>query len=345
MSELEEILDQCIDRVLAGESVEGCLASYPAEAKELEPLLRLSLATARAASVEPSAEFKAMARQRLHRALSQRQANNTPRRRFSLWSWQPRWAGVLALILLGIFLSTGAVVASQDSMPNDILYPVKRGWERVKLALIRDEMGRAERRLDFAQRRLDEVEALEERGKEVPGWLLSEIGDETDEVARYIEASLDEGGGDGAQGRDSERWEQRRAELVDRLLALTERQQEVLQRVAAAAPESAQGALQRALERSRRGHQQASQALQRIHPSGSPEHTPGQPQHTPRPQHTPGVPQRKSGQPEHTPGPPQYAPGQPEHTPGVPQGASGPPERTVGPPQHTPGAPESPGRP
>jgi hypothetical protein len=337
MNEFDEILDQCIDRVLSGESIKDCLASYPELAEELEPLLRMAQSVANAASVEPRAEFKAAARHRFHQALSQR-GQKAPKRRLSLWGWQPRWVGALALIFLSLFLGTGAVVASQDSMPNDVLYPVKRGWEQVELVLIRDGTERASQHLVFAQRRLDEVEGLTRQGKEVPGWLLKDLGDETDKAAEFVEkASLD--GSEAGQGGDSERWEQQRTELVDKLVTLTERQQAVLQRVYDSAPEQAQEALQLAVERSRRGHQRASEALQRIHVPGPPEITPGPPDRD----RTPGPPER-----DHTPGPSGQTPAPPVTTPGPPERTPGPPERTPGPPEreHTLGPPETtPGRP
>ena len=35
----DTILDECVDRVNRGESIEDCLAGYPEHAEELEPLL------------------------------------------------------------------------------------------------------------------------------------------------------------------------------------------------------------------------------------------------------------------------------------------------------------------
>ena len=59
---LENIFNECLERILQGESLESCLASYPKEAAQLEPLLRTALGFSwRASSVQARPEFKARA--------------------------------------------------------------------------------------------------------------------------------------------------------------------------------------------------------------------------------------------------------------------------------------------
>ena len=41
----DRILDECIDRINRGQSLEDCLADYPEYVKQLEPLLRALLQT------------------------------------------------------------------------------------------------------------------------------------------------------------------------------------------------------------------------------------------------------------------------------------------------------------
>jgi len=67
--EFEHILDDCIDRLLRGESLEQCLQRYPEQAAELEPLLRVALTTYQTSAVEPRPEFKVQARQQLSSVL------------------------------------------------------------------------------------------------------------------------------------------------------------------------------------------------------------------------------------------------------------------------------------
>lgn len=74
------ILDDCIDRLLRGESLEQCLQRYPEQAAELEPLLRVALTTYQASAVEPRPEFKVQARQQLSSVLYRQKPKAQPGR-------------------------------------------------------------------------------------------------------------------------------------------------------------------------------------------------------------------------------------------------------------------------
>ena len=65
----EDVLNECINRILKGESIERCLRDHPEHAAELEPLLQTALAARKASSVEPSSEFRAEARYRFYSQL------------------------------------------------------------------------------------------------------------------------------------------------------------------------------------------------------------------------------------------------------------------------------------
>ena len=66
---LDQILDECIDRINQGESLKACLADYPEYIKQLEPLLQAMLQTQEAYSFELEAKAKREARQRFNIAL------------------------------------------------------------------------------------------------------------------------------------------------------------------------------------------------------------------------------------------------------------------------------------
>lgn len=56
----EDVLDECVEQLLEGESVERCLGLYPEQEAVLEPLLRVAVVSRRASSaVGPRVEFKA----------------------------------------------------------------------------------------------------------------------------------------------------------------------------------------------------------------------------------------------------------------------------------------------
>ena len=69
----DDILDECVERIQQGASLEECLASFPEHAAELEPALRALSEVLAAYSFAPSPAAKAAARQRFYAALESRQ--------------------------------------------------------------------------------------------------------------------------------------------------------------------------------------------------------------------------------------------------------------------------------
>jgi len=75
---------------------------------------------------------------------------------------------ILAMLLI-FFISSasiGAAFASQDALPGELLYPVKIAAEKIELAVTKDEIKKTELHLEFAGKRLDEVEQLIESDKD-----------------------------------------------------------------------------------------------------------------------------------------------------------------------------------
>jgi len=163
MKETEEfnnILDECLERLLVkGETVEQCLASYPEQVDELEPLLQTALVTKKALAIQPRPEFKARARYQLGSALQEVK----PKRRF-FFSWQPRWATAVAAVLILLLGGGSTVAAAGNSMPDDLLYPVKLATEQVQLTLTRSNMARAELHAELADRRVAEIIYMADKG-------------------------------------------------------------------------------------------------------------------------------------------------------------------------------------
>jgi|GEM_PF-4293633 len=64
--------------------------------------------------------------------------------------------------VLALLLSTagGVAWASQKSLPTDFLYPVKLATEKTKLALTSDQLSRAKLHFEFAEKRLQEADAI-----------------------------------------------------------------------------------------------------------------------------------------------------------------------------------------
>jgi hypothetical protein len=70
---------------------------------------------------------------------------------------------VLVIVLFGG--TTATVLASQNSIPGDTLYPIKTTLERTRLSLARSADARVELQLEFAEQRLAEIESLIKEGR------------------------------------------------------------------------------------------------------------------------------------------------------------------------------------
>jgi hypothetical protein len=189
----ENILDECLERLRQGESVEQCLERYPDQAAELAPLLRVAMASQKTYSaLKPRPEFKARARHELEAHMRGREPKPKPKKASAI-GWVPRWAVVVASVVL-IFLvaGTGTVAASTSSMPDDTLYPVKLATERVRLGLSRGDINKARVNVRLADRRVKEIVYLAKKGdsRRLEKALLRLEGHIND-IERVIEANAD----------------------------------------------------------------------------------------------------------------------------------------------------------
>ena len=155
--EFNNVLDECLERLLArGETIEQCLQGYPEQVSELKPLLETALAVKKASDIQPRAEFKTSARYQFHSALEEA-ASQRSRPTFG---WLPRWATVVTMVLGLLLVGSGTVAAAGYSMPDSPLYPVKLATERVRLALTRSNIDKAELYAMLADKRISELTYL-----------------------------------------------------------------------------------------------------------------------------------------------------------------------------------------
>jgi hypothetical protein len=96
-SDFDRILDECIDRITRGETVEACLSDYPEHAKQLEPLLQAMIQTKASYSFTPSTDNKRAARQHFYAALER-----TPRPSLlnKLLARRLVWASLVTMIVV-----------------------------------------------------------------------------------------------------------------------------------------------------------------------------------------------------------------------------------------------------
>ena len=135
MSEtLEDILNDCLERLAQGENVAECVGRYPDHGDELMPLLEVAAsAIDTASSVSYRPEAKARGLQRLTAALAQREEPARARLLPGL-TWRPRVSRPVAAGLIAALLTTGmafgATTASSGSVPGEPLYLVKTAKEK-----------------------------------------------------------------------------------------------------------------------------------------------------------------------------------------------------------------------
>lgn len=159
-------LNDCLERIAAGEKLEACLGDYPQFRQELMPLLQLARATSNVAATVNS-EAKARNFQRFT------QAAHTVQRSSRRWSWlSAPWfpvarpiaisAGAILLLVMGAGVTTAA---SSDSVPGDTLYWVKTTKESIQLKLPRSDASKAQAYANLATVRGNEMRRLVQRGR------------------------------------------------------------------------------------------------------------------------------------------------------------------------------------
>ena len=156
----KDIFNECIDAMLQGESLEDCLLRYPEQAEELGPLLRIVEDTREAShTIEPRPDFKAQLRYQVQAQVADR--NRRTKDKYMTVGWLPRWATMTVISLLILLFAAGSVYAiSADTVPGDLLYPVKRAGEEVQLFFTFSSDGKAELHAMLASRRVEEIEEV-----------------------------------------------------------------------------------------------------------------------------------------------------------------------------------------
>lgn len=179
--DFDTILDDCLARVRAGESLETCLADYPDLASQLRPLLVTAAGLQSLGAPVARSEAFATGRQRMLDAVEVMWPANyhpTPetvsggnwltwlRRRLAPPVTRAPVRRLAVALLLVVFISgILATAASAGALPGDVLYPVKRTWEEVRLFLTVDDETRLELEAEQAQERLREINRLIETGR------------------------------------------------------------------------------------------------------------------------------------------------------------------------------------
>jgi hypothetical protein len=166
-AELSQLLEECVQQMRAGVSLDEVLERYPAQSADLRPLLEVAWMTVLHQSCET---IPAVARNRsraafLAHAVQLREMPVPHPKRTSFFSLAFSTAA-LSLVVISALLFTG--LASANTLPGDLLYPVKINLERAGQALVSDIPSRMEGVVKFDTRRAGEVKELLASGRSAP---------------------------------------------------------------------------------------------------------------------------------------------------------------------------------
>ncbi len=269
MNEFEARLSECLDALTDGRwDIDECLRRYPEYAAELRPQLLAAMLLSESFVVEPREEFASAARERFLVASGQRlqeayDIEPSPTffasarvkflaaaQRMKLGERQPqrqqRWMPVFgtpfralasagAAVVIMLAGSTYTVAEASDSIPGDSLYGVKLQTERVRLALAFSEDAKQTIRIDLVAERSHEIEQMTAKGRIIGPGVLDRLSDQTAPLVAAAENhELDDGD-------------------LERLRAVTEKQQEVLAEAAPQVAPEAQPQLAAAIAQAEQG--------------------------------------------------------------------------------------------
>ncbi len=162
---LSDAFNACLAALESGVGLQVCLDLYPDLAAELRPALEA--ATAARSMSQIGVPTAAMHRSR-DRVVAMAQAMRRRRPIAPLRSF-PRVAFAGLAALLAAFLGLGGLVAaSAQSLPGDVLYPIKRAGESVSLELSASAAARQSLQEDYSQRRSSEVQSLLDMSRSAP---------------------------------------------------------------------------------------------------------------------------------------------------------------------------------
>ena len=159
-SEFENILEECLERLFRGETLEQCLQRYPEQAAQLEPLLQTAQTIRETSAIQPRPEFKARARYEFRSALQAKAS----KKKLTLFGSRPRLAIAFMVTSILLLAGGGTAVAASRSMPDSPLYPVKLATEQIQMTITTSDEGKARLCVTLADKRVAEICYLADKG-------------------------------------------------------------------------------------------------------------------------------------------------------------------------------------
>ncbi|RME09307.1 MAG: hypothetical protein D6802_12445, partial [Ardenticatenia bacterium] len=167
MKPIEDIFEECLQAIEAGDTLEACLARYPEYADELRPLLELALDLQQTPKPRLSPEAFHGGYERVVQAAHAKREASAPSQAARALPF-PRWRWLAAAAVFVALFITSTITADRiaaDSLPGEPLYAVKQFSEWVRLITAITPEQRANAHALRAERRLQETIELLQRGQ------------------------------------------------------------------------------------------------------------------------------------------------------------------------------------
>jgi hypothetical protein len=207
---VELVLESCLEMIHSGqETIDSVLTHYPNLADVLRPELETALWLGEKRKVlDPRTGFVYASRGRLIAQVHQENGFEKALPRFWLFGLTGQFGpkkltlqiALATILIIALVIGTsGVALASQSAIPGTTLYPIKITIENAELAITPGSMGDARLHIEFAQRRLSEVQSLVLEGKyEYIPETVTNFEHQVGEAVRYLKAAA---GGDGFRAK------------------------------------------------------------------------------------------------------------------------------------------------
>ena len=164
--EFEDVLNECLERVAAGDDIRRCASSYPEHEEELLSLLTMAAAMQAVSTPPDTAEAKARGFVRFSQADADRRARKRRAVPALLRPIARPLIVAFAVVAVTAVAAGGTTVASSNSVPGEPLYWVKTAKESISLRIMpRSDISTAKVHARLAEERGKEMRTLIEMGR------------------------------------------------------------------------------------------------------------------------------------------------------------------------------------
>lgn len=165
---LVDVIDNCIDKLQSGESIEDCLQANPGFREELLPTLQSMVLVMQAAcATTVSSEAKTKGLEMLRTVLKAKRGNKSwfSRKLDQLYSSPGRLVTAGFVGILASMIFAGTTSASSNALPGDSLYWLKIARENISLMIPKSDLEKARNHITLAAVRGEEVGGLIGKGR------------------------------------------------------------------------------------------------------------------------------------------------------------------------------------